>query len=117
MCYILTNKTKRDIHALDSGQLDMMFSFLKLQNKLQNKPSNTPEDVRVLKEHLDRIRQALIQKTAGLRKGDPDTYVSYEDLQTYINLVVIDALNLYIYGGLDVLEELLSERMKPNEDH
>lgn len=113
MWYILTNKTKRDIHALDSGQLDMMFSFLKLQNK----PSNTPEDVRVLKEHLDRIRQALIQKTAGQRKGDPDTYISYEDLQTYINLVVIDALSLYIYGGLDVLEEVLKERMKPNEDH
>lgn len=109
----MQSRIKNDIHALDSGQLDLMFSFLKLQNK----PSNTPEDVRVLKEHLDRIRQALIQKTAGQRKGDPDTYVSYEDLQTYINLVVIDALNLYIYGGLDVLEEVLNERMKPNEDH
>lgn len=109
----MQSRIKNDIHALDSGQLDLMFSFLKLQNK----PSNTPEDVRVLKEHLDRIRQALIQKTAGQRKGDPDTYISYEDLQTYINLVVIDALSLYIYGGLDVLEEILNERMKPNEDH
>lgn len=109
----MQSRIKNDIHALDSGQLDLMFSFLKLQNK----PSNTPEDVRVLKEHLDRIRQALIQKTAGQRKGDPDTYISYEDLQTYINLVVIDALSLYIYGGLDVLEEVLNERMKPNEDH
>lgn len=103
----MTSRIKNDIHALDLGQLDMMFNFLKLQNK----PSNTPEDVRILKEHLDRIRQALIQKTAGQRKDDPDKYVSFEDLQTYINLVVLDALSLYIYGGLDVLEEVLKERM------
>jgi len=98
---------KHNLKELDEGQLQMMWSFLKLQHK----NTCTKEDVRMLKEHLDIIRQAMVQKTAGRRDTDPDTYVDFADIDTYINFVVIDALQLRIYGGLDVLEDVL-----PNEE-
>jgi hypothetical protein len=49
----------------------------------------------------------MVQKTAGQRDTDPDTYVDFVDIGTYINFVVIEALQLRIYGGLDALEEVL----------
>ena len=100
-------KQKHNLRELDEGQLDAMYSFLKLQRK----NTCTKEDVRMLKEHLDIIRQAMVQKTAGQRDTDPDTYVDFVEIGTYINFVVIEALQLRIYGGLDVLEEVL-----PNEE-
>ena len=99
---------KHNLRELDEGQLDAMWNFLKLQRK----NTCTKEDVRILKEHLDIIRQAMVQKTAGQRDTGPDTYVDFVDIGTYINFVVIDALQLRIYGGLDVLEEVL-----PDEEH
>lgn len=99
---------KHNLRELDQGQLQTMWNFLKLQRK----NTCTKEDVRMLKEHLDIIRQAMVQKTAGQRDTDPDTYVDFVEIGTYINFVVIDALQLRIYGGLDVLEEVL-----PDEEH
>lgn len=96
---------KHNLRDLDEGQLHMMWNFLKLQRK----NTCTKEDVRILKEHIDIIRQAMVQKTAGQRDTDPDTYVDFADIGTYINFVVIDALQLRIYGGLDVLEEVLPD--------
>lgn len=97
--YILKN--------LDSGQLDMMWNFLRLN------PRNTcvKSDVRELKNFLDKIRQALIQKNAGQRKNNPSEYINYDDLGTYINNAIISALWLYINGGLDVLENQLEENI------
>ena len=88
-------------HSLKRPQT--MWSFLKLQPK----NTCTKEDVTILKEHLDIIRQAMVQKTAGQRDTDPDTYVDFVEIGTYINFVVIEALQLRIYGGLDALEEVL----------
>ena len=102
---------KHNLRELDEGQLHMMWSFLKLQHK----NTCTKEDVRMLKEHLDIIRQAMVQKTAGQRDTDPDTYVDFVDIGTYINFVVIDALQLRIYGGLDVLEEVLPNEKEAKE--
>lgn len=98
---------KHNLRELDEGQLDAMYNFLKLQRK----NTCTKEDVRTLKEHLDIIRQAMVQKTAGQRDTDPDAYVDFVEIGTYINFVVIEALQLRIYGGLDVLEDVL-----PNEE-
>lgn len=90
---------------LDGGQLEMMWNFLKLN------PRNVciKSDVRDLKNSLETIRQALIQKSAGQRKDQPKEYVDFRDLGTYINNAIVAALWLYVNGGLDVLEEQLSE--------
>lgn len=90
---------------LDNGQLEMMWNFLKLN------PRNVciKSDVRDLKNSLETIRQALIQKNAGQRKSQPKEYVDFCDIGTYINNAIVVALWLYVNGGLDVLEEQLSE--------
>lgn len=100
-----TNQNK--LSELDAGQLAFMWNFLKLRKE----NSCTKEDVRSLKENLDKIRLALVQKTAGQRRGDSESNsVNFGDLGSYVNFVVMDALALYIYGGLDVLENALPER-------
>ena len=96
---------KNTLKNLDSGQLEFMWNFLQL--KAKNKCVKS--DVRELKYFLDRIRQALIQKSAGQRKNDPSEYVNFDDLGTYINNAIISALWLYINGGLDVLENQLDK--------
>ena len=98
--------SKHTLKNLDNGQLGFMWNFLQL------KPKNecVKSDVRELKYFLDRIRQALIQKSAGQRKNDPPEYVNFADLGTYINSAIISALWLYINGGLDVLENQLEEK-------
>ena len=95
---------KHTIQNLDAGQLDMMWNMIKVSNKC----TCTKSDVQVLKRYLDKIRQAMIQKVGkGERKG---AYVPWEDLGTYINLAIVSALTLYVYGGLDVLEKELPEK-------
>lgn len=97
---------KHSIKELDAGQLQAMWNFLKLQDR------NTcvKDDVRILKEHLDIIRQAMVQKTSGRSKDYGEkNYIDFEDVGTYINFVVIDALQLYVCGGLDKLEEVLPD--------
>ena len=96
---------KHSIKELDAGQLQAMWNFLKLQDR------NTciKDDVRILKEHLDIIRQAMVQNTSGPRRDDPTNYVEFEEIGTYINFAIIDALQLYVCGGLDKLEEVLPD--------
>lgn len=93
----------RTLKELDEGQLGLMWSMLQLKPK----SDCTVEEVESLEENLDFIRQALIQKTAGQRKGDPKSSVDFEDLGTYINLVVVQALSIYVNGGLTVLKKAL----------
>lgn len=47
---------KHNLRELDEGQLQMMWNFLKLQRK----NTCTKEDVKMLKEHIDIIRQAMV---------------------------------------------------------
>ena len=101
---------KHTIKELDAGHLQLMWDFLKLR-----KNGCTKWDVEVLKEHLDKIRQALIQKTAGQRKDDGENIVDFSELGTYINFIVIDALVLYIYGGLDILEDALPNDLEKSK--
>ena len=98
---------KPTLENLDAGQLDLMWQMLQLRKK----NSCTKADVQVLKKYLDYIRQAIIQKGGG-QPDNPSTrsfYVNQDDLGTYINSAVLSALTLYIYGGLDVLEDCLPE--------
>lgn len=96
---------KHTIKELDEGQLEMMWNFLRFDKKQEN----TKEDVRAMKRNLDIIRQAIVQKTGGQRGDDPKEYVPLADVATYINFVVLDAMDLYLHGGLDKLEEVLED--------
>ena len=98
---------KPTLENLDAGQLDLMWQMLQLRKK----NSCTKSDVQELKKYLDCIRQLMIQKGGG-QPDNPSTqkfYVNQDDLGTYINLAVLSALTLYVYGGLDVLEDCLPE--------
>lgn len=103
---------KHSITELDAGQLELMWNFLKLN------PRNTctKNDVRDLKQNLDKIRQAMIQKTSGQRSDDPTEYTDFNDLGTYINLAIVSALWLYTHGGLDILENVLGEDEEVNKN-
>lgn len=92
------------VNKLDNGQLDMMWSFLQLKKEC----TLNKEDVKEFKETLDSIRTMLVQKTAGQREGDKGKgSEDFQDLETYINIAICQALELYIYGGLDILENSL----------
>lgn len=88
---------KATLENLDNGQLELMWNFLRFGKQKPNVPA--------LKEHLDAIRQCMIQKTAGQRKDDPKEYINMNDIGTHINCVVIEAMCLYLSGALDKLEQ------------
>jgi len=88
---------KPTMKCLDEGQLDMMWNFLRRGYQKPNIPA--------LKENLDAIRQGMIQKTAGQDGYSTDEAISFDDLQTHINCVVIEAMCLYLSGALDKLEK------------
>lgn len=83
---------------LDEGQLELMWNFLRFGYQ---EKSHIP----ALKEHLDAIRQMMIQKTAGQDGYSTNEAINFDDLQTHINCVVIEAMCLYLSGALDKLED------------
>ena len=95
----MNNSKKHTVANLDAGQLDAMWNMLRMGYQKSNIPA--------LKEHLDLLRQAMIQKTAGQRDNDPKDYVSFDDAGTIINIIVIGAMCLYLSGDLDKLELLV----------
>ena len=82
---------------LDEGQLDLMWNFLKMGSQRPNVPA--------LMELCDQLRQAMIQKTAGQRKDDPKEIISFDDIGTIINCIVIETMALYLSGALEKLTE------------
>lgn len=96
----MSTSSKPTVKALDEGQLDLMWQFLQMGRQ--------KSDIPALKEHLDQLRQAMIQKTAGQRRDDPKSYVPLEDVGTIVNCIVIEAMCLYLSGDLDKLEALLT---------
>ena len=77
---------------LDMGQLDMMWNFLRMGYQKPNIPA--------LKESCDLLRKAMIQKTAGQKDG-----VSFDDIGTIINCIVIETMCLYLSGELEKFED------------
>ena len=51
---------KHDLENLDAGQLEFMWSMMRLR-----KGGATKNDVQTLKGYLDAIRQAMVQMTGG----------------------------------------------------
>lgn len=87
---------KNTIEDLDRGQLELMWNFLKMGN---GKPN-----IAALKENLDALRQLMIQKTGGQEPYRKSHEIPMDDLGTIINCIVIEAMQLYLSGGLDKLE-------------
>lgn len=90
---------KHTIEENDRGQLDLMWNFLRFDC---GQKSNIP----ALKEHLDMLRQAMIQKNGGQEKYKDSHDVSFNDVGTIINCIVIETMQLYLSGDLDKLEKL-----------
>lgn len=93
---------KATVKRLDEGQLDVMWSFLRAGMVRPNVPA--------LIENCDLLRQAMIQKTAGQRSDDPAENVSFDDLGTIINSIVIEAMTLRLSGDLEKLIERQEEK-------
>lgn len=101
---------KATLKNLDSGQLEMMWSMLKIGGLKASK-----NDVQALIDSTDYIRQALIQKTAGQRSDDPNGYVDFDDLQTHINILVCACLSLRASGVLEKMTEIME--MEGKNEH
>ena len=89
---------KATVKALDMGQLELMWNLLRIGYRKPN--------IAALKENCDLLRQMMIQKTAGQRKDDPQSYADFDELPTVINCIVIEAMCLYLSGELDKLKEV-----------
>ena len=96
--------TKHDLRALDEGQLDHMWAFMRLRDG-----GAVKKDVLLLIQHLDAIRQAMVQKTGGEQSQSSTKSVAFSDIGTYVNLVVVQALWLRTTGALDKLADLLPD--------
>ena len=96
---------KHDLEGLDAGQLDFMWSMMRLR-----KGGATKNDVQALKGYIDAIRQALIQKTGGEQVHSSSASVPFSDVGTYINMAIVGSLWLRVTGALDELEKILPAR-------
>ena len=101
---------KQNLKDLDTGQLDIMWSMLRLR-----KGGATKSDVQALIGHLDAIRQAMVQMTGGEQAQSSSTDVPISDVGTYINMAIVGALWLRVTGALDELEKLLPDRSDDND--
>ena len=96
---------KHDLENLDAGQLDFMWSMMRLR-----KVGATKSDVQALKAYLDAIRQAIVQKTGGEQTQSSSASVPFSDVGTYINMAIVGALWLRVTGALDDLEKILPDK-------
>lgn len=75
--------------------LDTMWSFLQMGGQ--------KADIPALKEYCGILQRMMTQKTAGQRK-DTKNDISFTQLDTICNIIVIEAMCLYLSGELDRLE-------------
>lgn len=76
--------------------LDAMWAFLQMGGQ--------PEpDIAVMKEHCEMLRHILMQKTAGQRRDKPGD-IPLQQLDVICNVIVIEAMGLYLSGELEKLE-------------
>lgn len=61
-------------------------------------------NVPCLRKHCEMLRQLMTQKTAGQRK-DKQSDKLFDELDTVMNVIVIEAMCLYLDGTLDKLEK------------
>lgn len=61
-------------------------------------------NIPVLKEHCEMLQRMLMQKTAGQEAYRKSTDVGFGDLDAITNVIVIEAMALWLSGELDRLE-------------
>lgn len=76
--------------------LDAMWNFLQFGEQKSNIP--------VLMEHCELLRKMMMQKTAGQRK-DKKNDIPFYQLDTICNIIVIEAMCLYLSGDLEKLKD------------
>lgn len=92
------------IGKLDSGQLDVMWNFLRFKGKGVN-----IKEIESLEKSLDELRTLMIQKSAGQpnRESKTSGYVEFEDLETVLNSIVIETMWIYLGGGFTKLKGVI----------
>lgn len=80
-----------------NGLKDLMWSFLMDRGQKENIPA--------LKEAVYRLIQITTQKTAGQRKKQTSTYISWDTLDMELMRIVIEATALVLSGRLEELEK------------
>lgn len=76
-------------------QFDLMWSFAQMGGWKKEQAN-----IDAIKDSCEFIRKAMVQKTAGQRKEKPNN-VDWNDLETHINIIVIETMILYLSGVLD----------------
>ena len=76
-------------------QLGMMWDFLKMGKQKANIP--------LLKEYVFDLIQLMTQKTAGQRGNK--TNISFDDIETIKNCIVIEAMALVLSGKLEDIKD------------
>ena len=102
--------SRHTIAELDAGQLDLMWSFLQFKRR-----SLSLSDIEGLESNLNCIRQLMIQKTTGQKQYSNNEALKIEELGTYINLVVIYAMSIYLDGGFDKLKEAVKAECEDDD--
>lgn len=74
--------------------LDTMWAFLQMGGQ--------KADIPALKGYCEIFQRMMIQKTAGQR-NDKKSDISFAQLDTICNAIVIEAMSLYLSGELDRL--------------
>ena len=80
-----------------NGLKDLMWSFLMDRGQKGNIPA--------LKEAVYRLIQITTQKTAGQRKKQASTHISWDTLDMDLMRIVIEATALVLSGRLEELEK------------
>ena len=88
---------------MNEKQLDLMWSFMQIGG-WDLKQTN----IDVLKESCQYLQSAMTQKTTGQRKNKPND-VDWNDLETHINIIVIETMILYLSGALNKLQYEIGE--------
>lgn len=91
---------KHSIKELDEWQLDFMWNFLKM--------GNGSPDPKQIKNHCNLLRRAMIQKTSGQGRTGNESDVPFEDIGTIVNCIVIEAMQIHLAGGFDILDKYWS---------
>lgn len=89
-----------DAKQVKHDALDTMWAFLQMGGQRANIP--------MLRDLCAELQQMMLQKTAGQRNDKPKD-VSFDNLDRVCNGIIIEAMALYLSGGLDKLEKAANE--------
>ncbi len=84
--------------------LDIMWAFLQFGGQKANVP--------VLKDLCEQLQTAMLQKTGGQEKYKKAHDVDFDEIQTLIECIAMEAMALWLSGTLDKLEDGEGDEMQ-----